>query len=209
MSEKVDRDEDFEAFLRRRSMLPGHGGPAAADHEPPGDLDDIVLRKARQAITQPPQMPLYKAPRWALPVALAATILLTFSILLNVSLNTRRNAAASRNSPAAPAAALTKRAPAPIPPPPAAEPARESQLAAATVTTAQAAKSAAPMAKSREDNAARASESAGATRDPQVWLKHINALRAAGHEVQADAELRRFRAAFPDYSVPPASEPTK
>jgi hypothetical protein len=41
--------------------------------------------------------------------------------------------------------------------------------------------------------------------DPKVWLQQINALRAAGKADQADAEMRRFKAAFPHYAAPPAA----
>jgi hypothetical protein len=41
-------------------------------------------------------------------------------------------------------------------------------------------------------------------RPPSAWLAHIAALRRAGRGSEADAELRRFRAAYPDYS---GSEP--
>jgi hypothetical protein len=37
------------------------------------------------------------------------------------------------------------------------------------------------------------------TRAPSVWLADIAALRRAGRDSEADAELRRFRSTFPDY----------
>jgi hypothetical protein len=40
--------------------------------------------------------------------------------------------------------------------------------------------------------------------DPKAWLQQIDALRAAGKIEQADAEMRRFRAAFPGYAAKPA-----
>ncbi len=46
------------------------------------------------------------------------------------------------------------------------------------------------------------SEHAGADTvlpDPHRWLERIAALRAAGQDAQADAEYRRFRAAYPAY----------
>jgi hypothetical protein len=36
-------------------------------------------------------------------------------------------------------------------------------------------------------------------RAPSVWLADIAALRRAGRDSEADAELRRFRSTFPDY----------
>jgi hypothetical protein len=38
-------------------------------------------------------------------------------------------------------------------------------------------------------------------RAPSVWLADIAALRRAGRNNEADAELRRFRSAYPDYSI--------
>jgi hypothetical protein len=38
-------------------------------------------------------------------------------------------------------------------------------------------------------------------RAPSVWLADIAALRRAGRNSEADAELRRFRSAYPDYST--------
>jgi hypothetical protein len=40
--------------------------------------------------------------------------------------------------------------------------------------------------------------------DPKVWLQRIDALRAAGKADQADAEMRRFKAVFPNYGSPSA-----
>jgi hypothetical protein len=38
-------------------------------------------------------------------------------------------------------------------------------------------------------------------RAPSVWLADIAALRRAGRNSEADAELRRFHSAYPDYST--------
>jgi hypothetical protein len=38
-------------------------------------------------------------------------------------------------------------------------------------------------------------------RAPSVWLADIAALRRAGRNSEADEELRRFRSAYPDYSI--------
>jgi hypothetical protein len=38
-------------------------------------------------------------------------------------------------------------------------------------------------------------------RTPSVWLADIAALRRAGRDSEADAELRRFRGVYPDYST--------
>jgi hypothetical protein len=56
--------------------------------EPPKALDALVLKRAREAVRERRQS--NRAPRWAKPVALAATILLCLSVVLNVSLNRNR-----------------------------------------------------------------------------------------------------------------------
>jgi negative regulator of sigma E activity len=39
-------------------------------------------------------------------------------------------------------------------------------------------------------------------RNPAAWLEDISALRRAGRDGEADAEMRRFRSAYPGYSIP-------
>lgn len=39
-------------------------------------------------------------------------------------------------------------------------------------------------------------------RDPKLWLADINALRRAGRSGEAEAQMRRFRSAYPDYIIP-------
>jgi len=39
-------------------------------------------------------------------------------------------------------------------------------------------------------------------RNPALWLEDINALRRAGRRNEAEAEMRRFRSAYPDYIIP-------
>ncbi|HEY3786663.1 MAG TPA: hypothetical protein VGL55_15405 [Steroidobacteraceae bacterium] len=261
-------EDDFEAYLRERSVLPRRLSTAQRI-EPPKDLDALVLGKARQAIHAGPELRLYRAPRWALPVALAATILLSFSIVLNIGLTTRpRDQQASSASTAlAPATApdpavappasqaLASRAPqskatatAPLQTPSEAGPAMKSGAAAtarmapgpsvsapagaasalaATPSAGSDSRSAVASADRAEqaDSPARSAplpelQSRAATgtpakqvRDPAAWLRHIETLRARGETAEADAELRRFRAAFPDYPLsapaPAAHDPPK
>jgi hypothetical protein len=94
----TETDSEFETFLRRRTVLPN--GMSDDDKlEPPKALDAIVLNKAREAIRA--QERVNRAPRWARPVAIAATILLCLSIVLNVSLNRNRPTANLRRMTAA------------------------------------------------------------------------------------------------------------
>jgi hypothetical protein len=48
----------------------------------------------------------------------------------------------------------------------------------------------------------RAAPASPRERNPVLWLEDINALRRAGRGNEADAELRRFRSAYPDYVIP-------
>jgi hypothetical protein len=48
----------------------------------------------------------------------------------------------------------------------------------------------------------RAVLSSGRARSPAAWLVDIAALRRAGRHAEADAEMRRFRSAYPDYIIP-------
>ncbi len=219
-----DDEHEFEAFLKRRTLLP-NAVPPDDKLEPPVALDAIVLQQARDSI--PAHKPSPKAPRWALPVALAATILLCLSVVMNISLNTHRPTAES-TAPAPMAAESTVAnsrgqtdrreivagdipsgevllpeaklaAPRAVAPPP---------VVAEAAAPRQTANEPARAADSEVDNAPARRRS-----DPKTWLQQIDALRAAGKTAQADAELRRFRAAFPAYAtkpVPPASfEPPK
>jgi hypothetical protein len=91
-------DDEFETFLKRRTVLPN--GMSDDDKlEPPKALDALVLKRAREAVRERRQS--NRAPRWATPVALAATILLCLSVVLNVSLNTNRPTADLRRQTAA------------------------------------------------------------------------------------------------------------
>ena len=113
----LDHDDEFEAFLKSRTILPGSDDKL----EPPSALDDLVLSKAREAI-HASQQPARTA-RWATPVALAATILLCLSIALNVTLNTNRRTVSpeppliARSAPGASPNTVPIAASAPAPPP--------------------------------------------------------------------------------------------
>jgi hypothetical protein len=269
-----EQDEAFEAYLKRRSVLPS--GLSPDDRlEPPAALDAIVLKKAREAIKAPAApdqgtQQMYRAPRWAVPVALAATIMLCLSVVMNISLNTNRptpaanlqrmtaaraegdisssrresvpgdipsrevilpeakvaGSAAPHPSVVAeeangPPPASAPMAPAPSAAPAPAPPTDEPRLAArsasdkaamfakrAEASVPGAAPSAAGAAgdSSTETNSYRSAAPAAGPHpaDPKAWLQQIDALRAAGQIERADAEMRRFRAAFPGYAAKPA-----
>jgi hypothetical protein len=76
--------EDFEsALLARQRLVPRFD--VHADDAPPPELDQRVLARARDALRResPPQ-PQRRAPRWAVPVALAAIVLLSFGLVMQL-----------------------------------------------------------------------------------------------------------------------------
>ncbi|HEY0802640.1 MAG TPA: hypothetical protein VGD54_17520 [Steroidobacteraceae bacterium] len=48
----------------------------------------------------------------------------------------------------------------------------------------------------------RAALASARERNPAAWLADISALRRAGRDSEADAEMRRFRSAYPGYIIP-------
>ena len=105
-----EHDPEFEAFLKRRSPI--HRRLADFDHaEPSIELDRLVLGRAREAIETPAQPPMFRATRWAMPVGLAATILIAFTVVLNIDRHAPRMeksvAAAKAEHAAAPVTQLT------------------------------------------------------------------------------------------------------
>ncbi|HEU4624971.1 MAG TPA: hypothetical protein VFS52_09430 [Steroidobacteraceae bacterium] len=79
-----NEDRELEDFLARRSVL--HRRLADRDyHEPSPELDRLVLDRAREAIEVSANAPMYRAPRWALPVALAASVVLALAVVVNVA----------------------------------------------------------------------------------------------------------------------------
>ena len=77
--------DDFEAYLKRRVSIDRR--LALSDRlEPPPELDRIIIGKARAAIQSPAPVAVFKAPQWAVPMGLAATILVSLSMLLDVGM---------------------------------------------------------------------------------------------------------------------------
>ena len=97
--------DEVEAYLKRR--VPLHKGKTPADRlEPPAELDRIVIGQARQAIQAPAPIPVYRAPSWALPTALATSILISFAIMLGLGVRAAKHAdapARARTADALPA----------------------------------------------------------------------------------------------------------
>jgi hypothetical protein len=217
----LDEDRELDDFLARRSPL--HRRLADRDHaEPSADLDRLVLDRAREAIDVRSHTPLYRAPRWALPVALAATVVLAFAIVLNFG-RVHQDAegypaSASAQELSAPIAdtaaesnfapspqALARAAPAPtVAMPAAVEKASDKERAA--VTTARARSEVAEEAQATVSGdavapaalAAEPSADAKANHtDPKAWMREIQQLRTAGRTAEAERELAAYRKAFP------------
>jgi hypothetical protein len=191
-------DAELEAFLKRRS--PMHRRLSDSDgSEPSVELDRLVLNRAREAIETPSQ-PLFRTSRWALPMGLAAAILIAFTVVLNIEHHEAK--VASNASPAAEAAAQT---PAPM-------------MASNRAVAIQDAPAGRPAPANPQPQAPAAAApspppAAVASTDPHsspdAWLQEINRLRTAGQTADADRELAAFREAYPKhpaYSVakPPA-----
>ena len=71
--------DDFEDYVaRRKPVFRGDDDPL----EPPPELDRIVLRQAREAIKADRAEPAYRGAGWGMPVAMAATLLVVFSVLV-------------------------------------------------------------------------------------------------------------------------------
>ncbi|MEY4933442.1 MAG: hypothetical protein RLZZ403_1762 [Pseudomonadota bacterium] len=80
-------DQDLDEFLSGQSDLSRHyrsSRPQGAREEPPPDLDRAILAQARAAVAAPAAtvtpLPIRKRLQWAVPFALAASVLLTVAI---------------------------------------------------------------------------------------------------------------------------------
>jgi hypothetical protein len=84
-------DGEFDDFLSRRK--PVFRRPDEDPLEPPAELDRIVLRRAREAIEAERPEPAYHGTRWGMPVALAATLLVVFTVFLQLGVQSNEPAA--------------------------------------------------------------------------------------------------------------------
>jgi hypothetical protein len=109
----TDRDDEFESAVRtRRRLVPRFDD--TDDAEPSPELDRIVLARARDAMrpTVPTRPDMrerhYRGPRWAVPLALVATVLLSFTLVFQ--LDPARNEAVLAPREAAPVMATPEAA---------------------------------------------------------------------------------------------------
>lgn len=187
-------DQEFEDFLKRRRPL--FRRDVDDGLEPPAELDRIVLRQARDAIEGERPMRPFGMPRWAAPVAIAATLVLGLSVVLKTGMEPPdripevrvENIAQRIDHPAAPAAPP----PAPVPAPQAAD--ASDAVVVDLVSPTTTATASAP---------ARAREAAAWRRDARSWQAEIERLRASGDIARADAEQAEFNRQFRAYAVGP------
>jgi hypothetical protein len=80
----ADRDDDFDATLReRRAFVPRFEDDA--DAQPPPQLDLAVKQHARAALeARPRRRDSFPLMRWTMPVAIAATLVLSFALVLQL-----------------------------------------------------------------------------------------------------------------------------
>ena len=76
-------DDEFDDFLKRRK--PVFRSPDDL-FEPPAELDRVVLRQAREAIESDRPVRVFRNPRWATPMAVAATVVLAFTVIFYAGL---------------------------------------------------------------------------------------------------------------------------
>jgi hypothetical protein len=203
-------DEEFEDFLKRRKAVFERRKDEL--FEPSAELDRVVLRQAREAIKPPEPMRVFSAPRWTMPIALAATLVLAFTIIFQAGMPPKRetrpevtvqNVAERVDYPVAdntnqPAAAPPREA---APAPPAPVVARSAVVEAASRERGMggASMDAAPVAAP----AAAAAETSDWRRDAKSWLAEIERLRSAGDNTRADAEFAEYKRQQRAYAVAP------
>jgi type IV secretory pathway VirB10-like protein len=187
-------DDDFEDFLNRRK--PVFRRPEDEMFEPPAELDRVVLRQAREAIKPHEPMRVFSAPRWSMPIALAATLVLAFTIIFRAGMPppktatnpevTVRNVAERADAPAA--------MPAPPPPPPQ-EVAASSGAVAADVEPALARREMAPVpaAAPAEPMVARSMGNASSERTAGSGATMDAAAKASAAPAAAAAEIPAWR----------------
>lgn len=169
--------------------------------EPPPALDAAILTASRR-----------RRSRWAVPVSVAAVVVLAVGVTLRVHLEERKGAEEIALSPQvmpAPAAAdEVARASKRDAVAPSAKPAQESRAVAVPPLRAGKREELAAVAADRAQPAAPASANVAAGRilaaapeTPEKWLERIARLREAGKAREADESLAEFRKRYPDYKM--------
>jgi hypothetical protein len=207
-------DDEFDDFLRKRRPLFGRPD----ELEPPLELDRVVLRQAREAIESERPHRIFHTPSWGMPAALAATLVLAFTIILRVGKpevvkhpevtvqNVSRQVMPAQAAPPAPASEDMRAAsPAEAPAPGAqAEQAEDSGAVVVDLGAVSAkAEANAPRVAERRAAPAATAPKPQYRRDTKSWLAEIERLRAAGETGQAEAELAEYKREHRAYAGSP------
>lgn len=171
--------DEFEDFLERRK--PVFRRPDDEMLEPPAELDRVVLRQAREAIKPEEPMRVISAPRWSMPLALAATLLVAFAVIFKAGMPPD-----TTPKPEVTVQSITDR----VETPPAAAPPPAEEVGAALGEAASA-----PVVAAGEVPAWR--------RDPKTWQAEIQRLREAGDIARAESEYAEFKRAQRAYASSP------
>jgi hypothetical protein len=195
------RDDDLEQLERRYRAL--------ANEEPPELVDQAVLNRARAAAEKRTRSwPWTRG--WAHNLATAAVVVLAVTVLLQLRDDSGEPPAPSipplATDAATPSNATTEQTAEKFSThrekfPPRAMQAPAPQPSARSGSRDEASR----IAPAPEDRlqAAPVADEAKESRDPESWLAHIQSLRERGEAQAAARELDAFRAAYPDYPLPP------
>lgn len=178
---------------------------ALGREQPPPELDAAILAASRR-----------RHSRWAVPVSIAAVVVLAVGVTLRVQIEERKDAEDVALSPRvmqapAPADEVARQswrdsapAPAAAPPTKVAQESRAQELQAGSrkrealaEVTADRAEPAAPASA----NVVAGTISPAAAETPEQWLERIARLRDAGKAREADESLAEFRKRYPEYRM--------
>ena len=218
----TDPDPEFDNFLARHK--PVFRRSTEDPFEPPEALDRIVLRQAREAIESDRPERVYSAPRWAMPVALAASLLLVFTVILHVGMASKapvpevtvQNISQQIEYPVVapePMAPMsTSRDDQGLPPGGFASDSEGTRYAPAPPPPPQVASSPASAEPAQQAGAARNRTAAGSEAssapptfrsDAKSWLAEIDRLRADGKAAEANTEMAEYKRQHRAYAGTP------
>ncbi len=150
------------------------------DLTPPQHLDAGILAAAREAVApKKPVLLRLRLRRWAVPVSLAATMVLGIGLLLQIE-------SQQAVDPVPMLETLPEIEPMQIVP-------------AGSVQKPMAAPPLRAQTAPRMESAL--SEELSLTRSPEQWLQEIEELRQQGRNAEAEASLQEFRRQYPDYPI--------